>query len=198
MNRTNLIVLRKTPYRETSLVVAGITPEMGRLDMLVKGAKKLSAKSFPAVDLFREIDVEINPQNQGLHSVYSADLITNFDNIASVHKNYLAACDIAAFVLRNSKPDVPSPEVYKAVKNIFSKMAKKEMIIPTVALIKLVYLDEHGLLPEIPDGDFDKTKLQERLIGLALGKNGIPEINQAYWQELSDWIDALCHFHELS
>lgn len=197
MNRTALIVLRKTPYRETSLIVAGITPESGRLDMVVKGAKKLSAKTFPAVDLFREIDVEINPGQKGLHSVYSADLISNHDNIASFHKNYLAACDIAAFVLRNSQPYVSSPALYLAVKHVFSLLSEKEMSLPFPSLIRLTYLDEQGLLPEVPANDPFKIQLQAQLLEAALGNNELPDINRDYWLKLSDWIDGLCRFHEL-
>lgn len=197
MDRTNLIVLRKTQYRETSLIIAGITPDSGRIDILVKGAKKISAKNFPAVDLFREVNVEVNLQKHNLHSVYSADLIANHDNIASFHQNYLAACDIANFVLRNSQPDVPTPKLYTSVKHIFNSLAEKKTTVPYPALIKLVYMDEQGLLPETPDNDPEKAKLLSRLIEAAMGKNTVPEIDLDYWEKLTFWIDSLCRFHEL-
>jgi recombinational DNA repair protein (RecF pathway) len=45
--RTNLIVLRKTQYLESSLVIAGLpSPELGRIDVIVKGAKKFTKKPF--------------------------------------------------------------------------------------------------------------------------------------------------------
>lgn len=197
MNRTNLIVLRKSNYRETSLIVSGITPDSGRLDTLVKGAKKLSAKHFPAVDLFREINVELKPGQKGLNSVYSADLISNYDNIASFHQNYLAACDIASFVLRNSQPDMSAPELYKALKHVFSILATEKMTLPYTALIKLVYLYEEGLLPELPERDDVKTQLLADLLGAASGKNKLPDLDQEYWQQLNIWIEMLCKFHEL-
>lgn len=197
MNRTNLIVLRKTQYRETSLIVAGVAPDLGRLDMVVRGAKKLSSKSFPAVDLFREINVDINPQKKNLHSVYSADLLVNNDNISSFHQNYLAACEIARFVLRNSQTDIPSPELYQALKHIYGIMAEREMEVPYPALIKLTYLDEHGLLPEQSAEDSQKGELLLQLLAFASGEGEKPEINKAYWEKLSNWIDSLCRFHEL-
>ena len=192
-----LLVLRKTQYRETSIIAAGLTPEHGRLDVIVKGAKKLSSKNFPAVDLFREIEIEFDHKNNGLHSVYSADLISNHDNIVSFHSNYLQACDICSFSLRNSQPGVPSPKLYKTINNIFSMMEKEKIDIPCQALIKLVYLDEHGLLPKVPDSEKNKAELLKQLLSAAIGKEKLPEITSEYWEQLELWIDSLCHFHEL-
>ena len=197
MKHTNLIVLRKTQYRESSIIVTGLTPEHGRLDVIVKGAKKLSSKNFPAVDLFREINIEVNHKKSGLYSIYSADLVSNHDNIASFHNNYLQACDICSFTLRNSQPDIPSPVLYNALKNIFETLADSETIIPYTALIKLVYLDEHGLLPEVPENDQTKKELLSQLLKVGKEKAQIPEISEKYWKVLETWIDSLCHFHEL-
>lgn len=197
MNRTDLLVLRKTQYGETSLIIGGLSAEFGRLDIVVKGAKKLSSKSFPAVDLFREVNVEIQPNKQGLYSVYSADLISNHDNIVLFHKNYLEACEICSFALRNSQPDVPSPELYDAVKNAFLILMQEEAKIPYHILVKLVYLDEHGLLPELPDNNQEKAKLLEQLLNAGRGKGELPLINLEYWDQFSNWIDTLCRFNEL-
>ena len=43
---TNLIVLRKTPYMETSLIISGLSPDFGKLDLLAKGELKISSKKF--------------------------------------------------------------------------------------------------------------------------------------------------------
>lgn len=198
MAHTDLIVLRKIQYRETSIIVAGLSAEFGRLDIIVKGAKKLSSKTFPAVDLFREISVEIEPGKRNLYSVYSADLIANHDNIASCHSNYLAACDIASFVLRNSQPEIPSPELYIAVKNAFGILSRGPTEIPYPVLVRLVYLDEHGLLPELPDHDQAKAKLLAQLVNAARGKIELPDITADYWNIFGDWIDSLCRFNELN
>ncbi len=198
MNRTHLIVLRKTQYRESSIIVAGLTSNYGRVDVIVKGAKKLSSKTFPAVDLFRELDIEIKHHKKNLYSVYSADLVSNHDNIASFHLNYLAACDICSFVLKNSQPNLPSPELYEAIKNIFSILSQEKTEIPYPALIKLIYLDEHGFLPELTDADKEKTELLENLLQATMGKNKIPEITPEYWEQLRLWIESLCKFHELN
>ena len=194
--QTNYIILRKTPYHETSLILAGISREHGRIDLLVKGAKKINSKSLPVIDLFREINVHINPKKEGLQSIYSAELISNFDNIAMKKEAYLDACEISKFVLRNSHPANPSPETYNAVKRAFSILAS-EKTTSCSPLVKLAYLDEHGLLPDLPENRNKDSLLLKKLLDAAKGNSEIPEISQEYMNDITEWIDSLCKFNEL-
>ena len=45
--KTFYIILRKIPYQESSLIVSGLSPDFGRLDFLLKGARGTGAKKFP-------------------------------------------------------------------------------------------------------------------------------------------------------
>ena len=192
----NYIILRKTPYHETSLILAGISCEHGRVDLLVKGAKKIGSKSLPAIDLFREINVNINPEKDGLQAIYSAELVSNFDNIALKKEAYLDACEISKFVLRNSHPSNPSPETYNAVKIAFQLLSEGNDLFCT-PLVKLVYLAEHGLLPELPEGQQKEAELMSQLIGVAKGNNNLPDISKEYMDDINSWIDSICKFNEL-
>ena len=189
LSRTNLIVLRKTQYRESSIIVAGLAPELGRMDVVVKGAKKLTKKSFPSVDLFREISIEISNRKNSLHSVYSADLISNNDNIASFHSNYLIACDISKFILRSSHPELASPMLYKALKNIFHTLSIDKCEPYYLSLIKLIFLHEHGILPQFSESEKEQKNLLSQLLNHALGNGELPELDDKYWKELDKWID---------
>ena len=44
---TVCLILRHTPFQESSLIVSGISPDAGRLDFLLKGARGLGKKKFP-------------------------------------------------------------------------------------------------------------------------------------------------------
>ena len=54
---TPVIVLSKTPYRESSLIVVGISPDYGKLSLVCNGAQKIGGTNFVTVDLFRELSV---------------------------------------------------------------------------------------------------------------------------------------------
>lgn len=193
---TKYIILRKTPYQETSLIVAGISSQYGRIDLLVRGGKKVGSKSLPAIDLFREIEITIIPKNHKLQSIYSADLISNFDNIA-IHKNsYLDACEISKFILRNSQPGIPTPLTYNSIKTAFKALSESGEIRYS-PWVKLALLEEHGLIPEQSVNKNGEAALLQRLIEVAKGNSELPEIDSGYMIEIEKWIDSMCRYNDL-
>ena len=190
------IILRKTPYQETSLILAGISDNYGRIDLLVRGAKKISSKSLPAIDLFREIEININPRKEGLQPIYTAELISNFDNIAMNKNSYLDACEISKFVLRNSHPAIPSPIAYKSIKTAFSALSSSGDISYS-PLVKLALLEEHGVLPKLPTARKNEEKLLQKLLAASKGEGELPEISPEYMIEIEKWINTLCSYNEL-
>ncbi len=89
---TRFLILRKTPFSETSLIVGGISPEFGQLHFLVRGARKLSKRSFPVADLFRVLQVKYAPSNKGtLYTWRCADLEASYSDVAQSTATYTTA-----------------------------------------------------------------------------------------------------------
>jgi len=158
------------------------------------------------VDLFREVQVEYRDRGGGLPSLYQVELIKAHDQITARPQHYLDACDAAAFLLRNSQPGLPSPEVFTAWQHILTELEQDQLTgnIPRADLIRLVYLDEHGLLPErlgdnreSEDQESSQQQLLQAVLAAAMGKREMPELDDDYWQQLGLWIKSLCHFHGL-
>ncbi len=190
------IILRKIPYQETSLILAGISSNYGRIDLLVRGAKKIGSKSLPAIDLFREIEVSINPKKEGLQPIYSAELISNFDNIAMNKNSYIDACEISKFILRNSHPGIPSPIAYKSVKTALQGLSNSGEVRYS-PLVKLAILEEHGVLPDLPSNKQNESKLLQQLLAASKGDANLPNISSEYMIEIEKWINSLCSYNEL-
>ena len=57
---TQCIVLMKRPYRESALLLEGISPDIGRLSLVLHRGQKLSPTHFPAADLYREVEVVLS------------------------------------------------------------------------------------------------------------------------------------------
>lgn len=204
MIATNVIVLRKIPYGESSLIIATLSPEYGRIDFLIKGAKKIGKKKFPKADLFRELYVQCKDDKRDLHNLYSTDILNNYDAVASFPENYVQACELGKFLLRNSRPNLPCPRVYMALKSALEHFSKPPAKVPWHELVKLVYLEENGLLPgtlSFPGNNNKKEARQKRALGelleSALGKKDLPELSPEYWNRLVVWINALCNYNEL-
>lgn len=207
MPRTNYIILRKTPFQDSSLIVAGISPDYGRLDFLLKGARSIGSKKFPNAELFREFSIEFreSKSRSGFFSMQSSDPIAFHDMIAGNLDNYLAACEHASFLLKNSQPMLEMPLTYRSMSIMLSYLGKEPKPEPWRSLAKLVFLYEGGFVPEaemFDDVDVESAKrsrLLHSLLEYATGEPGAekPEISDAYFARLSGWIDALITYHSL-
>ncbi|OGV51313.1 MAG: DNA repair protein RecO [Lentisphaerae bacterium GWF2_44_16] len=196
LNTTELLVLRKTAYKESSFIISGLSAEYGKLDFMVKGARQVSRKKFPVIDLFREISVQFNKKKSGLQALYSVELVSSHDGISSIPENFISACDLSSFILLNLHPMIECHVLYTAFKTALNRMSSEKSSVPWPALVKLAFLEENGFLPEKDFGD-GKEKLLERLIAAAAGKIEAPSLSPEYWARLARWIDSLCDYHDL-
>ncbi len=199
-----IVVLRKTRYQESGLIVASISPSAGRLDFLVRGAQKVGGKKYPEIDLFRELEVRYRDKDHGLLTPLSIELIESNDAIAGNVGAFMRMGKLAAFLLRNSHPHVPCPTVYAALRRaLASHLQPQTMERPWESLVRLVYLDENGLLSGSlahGDGEADDESRREaltRLIGFAVSGENEPAFSSRFWRRLSEWVDALCVYHGL-
>ena len=200
--KTNSIILRKTVYQESSLIIYTLTPDFGRVDFLVRGALKISKKQSPIIDLFREIEISYLDKSSGLYTPKSTDLISEHDNIALYAKAFNDACKISSFLLNNTYANINCRLTYSALKHFLKYASQGQDFRYPQTMIKVVYLYEHGLIPEyiIDNG---KEKSQKRfindLISYSIGqKKQLPTINIDYWDRFIFWINKLCDYHNLN
>jgi len=188
---SELIILKKIPYKESSLIVSGLSASFGRLDFIAKGSEKISKKKFPAIDLFRIVSIEFNPEKDSLQPIYKAEIVENFDAVADSSASFKDACAIAAFVLKNTKPHMRCDFLFKAVSTAFLRLCAAPGKFPCLALVKLAYLFENGLLPE-PDGKINN------LLSVASGDSDETGLKENGDKKISQWIDSLCVYHDIA
>ena len=203
IKKTSVIILRKTPYKETSLIVSSLSPYYGRLDFILKGELKITKKKIPTVDLFRELEIEYKDRDVELISPSTMDLLNSYDDISLYPKYFATACKIAIFLLKNTYSGIPCKNSYSSIKNILSKLSTNTEILYPETLIKLEYLNENGLLPYSHTNSenlkFSKqNKLIELLLKYSKGEiDTLPDLSKEYWKRFNDWIINLCMFHHL-
>lgn len=205
---TEIVVLRKTPWQESSLIVVGLSAALGRVDLMMRGGKRLGAKAFPMVDLFRVLDIEFRDGDAGLRPLLRADLVRDHQGIAGHPERYLEACRLAAFLLRHAQPRLPAPRLYRSVLHALAEMASAPKEAPMAGpgwfdLVRLVFLAEHGLL----EGDDDpaaapgperrRRRLLDDLLAVAESAAPMPAAPPAYWPHFHRWLDAVCQHHGL-
>ncbi len=203
MVSTQIIVLSKQPYRESALLLAGLSPDFGKLSLVAHGAQKLSAKNFPAADLFRELDVEFDNTIAGdLFTAKQMELSFAFDNIAAVPLHFKMAGRIGSFLLKNAAPGVPLPYTYDTLKSVFTQLCitgevdGKWTLEQCSVVIKTAYLYENGLLPEARNAE--QNDFLENLVAAGIENTPLPECRPDYWKSLNNWLNSLLDYHGLA
>ncbi len=188
--KSKILLLRKTPYGESSVIAACLSPTEGRVDFMLKGAKRVSSKKFPVADLFRELDAEWNERgNSTLHTPRSLELVEAFDSIANSPTAYITACSLCDMTLRSSVPGTSCPALYAGIRTAFQRLANGAPPAETALLAEIVNLYEHGVLPEppLPNG----ATLAARLVAAGRGIDPIPDLDENTLEALSSWAGAL-------
>lgn len=212
MLETELIVLKKIPYGETSLIVNGFSVDSGRFDLLLKGGAKSSAKKFPVIDLFREVRVQYKDEEKELHAVYNAELVNQFDALSSKTDNFDVACKMSSFLIKNLQPALPCPNTYFAFRSILAVLSGNSNIFDTEApewdidycriILLICYLEENGLLPEqlgsTPEEDMKQRYLLNAIIESGAEGIPLPSIDANYRRQLLKWLGSLCNYHNLN
>jgi DNA repair protein RecO len=201
--KTQVIILRKTPYKETSLIVSSLSPHYGRLDFVLKGELKITKKKSPTFDLFREVEIEFKDKDSDLQTPSSINLLTSFDNISFYPKKFAIACKIAIFIMKNTFSNISCKNCYLSLKNILTKLSSNSEILYPETLIKLEYLNENGLLPSsFSNSDNIESSKQNKFIELLLKYSKgeietLPSLNEEYWKKFNGWIVNLSRYHHL-
>lgn len=200
MLKTDYIILRKTPFQESSLIVNGLSPDYGRLDFLLKGACGTGAKKFPYAGLFRELTIEFRETGGGSNLFYmkSHEPKACYDAIANHPENYLKACDYARFLLKHTHSMLELPLTYRSLAVLLRRLAGPVDGIFPVAAAKLVFLQESGFVPEAGAEDPKRASALESILEYALTEDSpAPPFSEDYRKQLIQWTDALCVYHDL-
>ena len=189
--KTRYMILRKTPFRDTSLVVAGISADHGRLDFVLKGARSIGKKQFPTADVFREFLLEFRPARRAdsMPSLVSMDLTASHDGIAQSMDCYLAACNFAAETLRRAQPMLEMPLAWQAFSVMLPRMERTLSPKIPLMLARLAVLREHGFL----SGAAPYPELIPPLFQCAVEADAPwPEIDETALNRIDSWIETRC------
>ncbi|HRR28232.1 MAG TPA: DNA repair protein RecO [Victivallales bacterium] len=204
MNRiheTQAIVLRKVPYSESSLIISCLTPDYGRLDLMVKGARRIQKKKYPEFDIFNELQVFFVESLSGnIHNINSSELVNSGINIANNPQNFKKALSIVKFILNNTHFNMRTSRLYLALRKMIADMSINIVFNEWELFIKLTYLSEEGFLPKF-DNDEKFAKFADFLTKLNAyceDKNvEKPQLTENYIEKLIKWVDNICISHSI-
>ncbi len=195
---TSVIILDKHPCRESALVLRGISPDYGKIALMLHRAESAAG---PAVDKFREVEVEFKDDAPG--DIFTADRIetlTDFSGVADAVKNFAMAERIANFLLKNLPDNLPQPYTYDTLRSVLSQLAGNAENAWTLeqcaVVIKCAYLYENGLLPE--GSTPQQAEFLENLVAAGIDNSDLPRCAESYWHQLNLWLNNLLDYQHLA
>jgi DNA repair protein RecO (recombination protein O) len=146
--RTSGIILRTRPLTETSLVVHWLTPDLGRLSTVAKGARRPKSPFLGKLDLFYAADFSFaRSRRSDLHNL--REVIVR-DSHAALRKDIARLNEASYFVIlieKGTEPEAPIPELHELMLHALAHLTTNAPAPATVFVFELKILCVLGYEP---------------------------------------------------
>lgn len=145
------LVLRTRPLTETSLIVQWLTPELGRLATVAKGARRPKSPFRGKLDLFYLADFSFaRSRRSELHTLREVGVRETHAVLRQDLSALQQASYCAALVEQSTETETPLPAVYELLLRLLSRLTGGPPQPETVFAFELKLLKELGLQPPSP------------------------------------------------
>jgi len=145
----NGLILRTRPLTETSLIVHWLTPELGRLATVAKGARRHKSLFQGKLDLFYQADFSFaRSRRSELHTLREVSLRDTRSAIRQDLRRLQQAAYAAALVEDATETETPLPEIFELLRGFLDCLCGVEPGAQLVLAFELKILAETGLQPD--------------------------------------------------
>jgi DNA repair protein RecO (recombination protein O) len=189
----NGLILRVRPLTETSLIVHWLTPELGRIATVAKGARRPKSPFAGKLDLFYTADFSFSrSRHSALHTLREVKLRETHRPIREDILKLQQAAYAAAFIEQATETDTPLPGILDLAENFLTALCGAPVIPQTVFAIELRLLRELGLEPDLAETQLTPGAQQ---IARRLANDDWPQIFRvkpapAQIAELRQWLQV--------
>jgi DNA repair protein RecO (recombination protein O) len=196
--RTHGIILRTRPLTETSLIIHWLTPDLGRLATVAKGARRPKSPFRGKLDLFYEADFSFaRSRKSELHNLREVSLKQTHPELRVDLARLQQAAYATAFVEQATETETPLAEVFTLVRGFLDALGTE----PANASMMLAF--ELKLLHELGQGpDFAATslapgtrKVAQHLSKSAWNKLATLKPSAGQLRELQRFLDGFLIYH---
>lgn len=195
---THGIIMRTRPLTETSLIVHWLTPELGRVATVAKGARRAKSPFAGKLDIFYEAEFSFSrSRSSELHNLREVKLRETHAAIRTDLGKLQQAAYAAAFIEQATETETPLPEVHRLAGGFLEWLCAHEAHSRLIFALELKLLYLLGLAPEM-----DETRLtpgaKKIVIALLEGDwstSARLQLSAAQSQEISQWLHGFLILH---
>jgi DNA repair protein RecO (recombination protein O) len=149
------LVLRTWPLTETSLIVHWLTPALGRLATVAKGARRPKSPFHGKLDLFYLADFSFTRSRRSeLHTLREVQLRETHNILRRELASLRQAAYCAGLIEQATETETPLPALFTLMTELLGHLASQPARPESLFAFELRLLEDLGLQPDI-----DRSKL---------------------------------------
>jgi len=190
--RATGIALRTRLLTESSLIVNWLTPELGRIAMVAKGARRPKSPLRGKIDLFYTAEFTFTRSRRSdLHNLREVNLLETRDALRRDigYLNQAAYC--ARLIEQTTESETPLPEIHDLFAGFLDTLPGRPANAITVLAFEVKMLAELGLSPQ----EGKTAAMTERLISLEWKAIGELTLTESELRELRQFLHGFLIYH---
>ena len=192
------IILRLRSLTETSLIVHWLTPQLGRIATVAKGARRQKSPFAGKLDLFYIAEFSFGrSRHSELHHLREVSLRELHGALREDLLKLQQAAYATAFVEQATETETPLPEVFGLLRTFLEQVCHQPPQPQNVFALELKLLGELGLAPDLAQVSLTPGagKIAEQLTGGDWSQIGRLRLTAAQAAELSQWLNGFLIFN---
>lgn len=126
LQTTAAILLRKTRFSDTSLIVTWFTKDLGKIKTIAKGALRPKSRFAGTLDLFFDCEISIARSTRSeLHTLREAMLNDPREGLRREYRSVALASYFVELIEITTEPEHPAPELYDLLLRAFAHLDVK-------------------------------------------------------------------------
>ena len=185
--RSTGLILRLRPLTETSLIVHWLTPDLGRLATVAKGARRSKSPFRGKIDLFFRADFSFaRSRRSELHTLREVSLLDSFPGLRRdlVLLNQMSYA--TTLIEQTTETDTPIPEIFDLMTGFANHVANHPPQITSMLAFEMKLLHQLGMEPNLT-----WRKMSSRANDL------IPLLQNGLWDDLAGLISDKPELREI-
>jgi len=192
------LILRTRPLTETSLIVNWLTPDLGRVATVAKGARRSKSPYAGKLDLFYVADFSFTrSRSSELHNLREVKLHETHSAIRQDMTRLQQAAYAAAFIEQATETDTPLPDIFELVRSFLNHLCELKPQRQNIFALELKLLRELGLEPDLEETRLTPgaKKIVQTLVDSDWTKGSRLKLSDAQAEELGQFLHGFLIFH---
>jgi DNA repair protein RecO (recombination protein O) len=195
---THGIILRTRPLTETSLIVHWLTPDLGRMATVAKGARRPQSPFAGKLDLFYAADFSFSRSRRSdLHTLREASLRETHGAIRQDILKLQQAGYAAAFIEQTTEVETPLAEIFELTRAFLKQLCGQPPQPQNIFALELKLLRELGLEPDFEEMGLTPgvKKIVQALLEGDWNAGARLKLSSAQSAELRQFLHSFLIFH---